>query len=82
MTSSLAVASDSGASSSVTVVPEEAGAGGDAGCVTTTVAVHGNDFGLMYVCTFITEVVDEIPERILNGCYNQLIGYVRGKLDQ
>lgn len=45
----------------------------------------GSDFRLMSTRMFVSEVVvvgEEAPEDIVNGSYDQLVGYVRGRLDR
>lgn len=43
---------------------------------------HGKDFRLMYVLQFSAEVRGDISETVLKGNYGQLVGYVRGCLEQ
>lgn len=43
----------------------------------------GNDFRLMFTRMFVSEIVgEEAPDDALNGSYDQLVGYVRGRLDR
>lgn len=79
------VADDSGGSSSAVVAPAATGTGGEAGGIiraAENVSHHRNDFRLLYVPQFLTEAGNGITERILNGSYDQFIGYIRGRIDQ
>lgn len=76
------VVGDSCESSFAVSVPAVTNAGGDAGGMTKIAADHGKDFRLMYVRKLLAEAKEEMPECIINHSYKQLIGYVRGLLEQ
>lgn len=48
----------------------------------TQAQVDGKDFRLMFVWPFLAKAGDDIPGLVQQGSYGQLLGYIRGRLDQ